>query len=170
MDLNNTTTTTTNIDYDSDSISGDAYYNNSIYPSTSIDFTTTTDLDYGSVSPSTGWTTTTTTPGTSLTWVTSDELEPYRTPTFGFNKSHRKLPYDKFLVVLETMKEDDYDNYLESLADVIVRPAFRILPEEFLIENIKDIEEIEKLFGIDISDYYNLDDFYSFRLLKTLNK
>jgi hypothetical protein len=89
-------------------------------------------------------------------------------PTTGFNRKHRKISYEEFLILLETMREDNYTEYLEAIYDIITHPGFRMLSDEYLTEFAKDIEEAEQRYYFEIEDYYNLDDFTSFKLLRKL--
>jgi hypothetical protein len=102
--------------------------------------------------------------------VTWDGLmsSTFASPHQNFNKNHRKLSFESFVIVLETMKEDDYDKYLMAITDVITHTGFRMLTDEYLTEIAVDIEKAEREYTFSIEDHYNLDDFPSYKLLRKL--
>jgi hypothetical protein len=86
----------------------------------------------------------------------------------GFAKNSRNLDCKSFIILLETIKVDDYSQYMKNIADTIMHPGFRQLTDEYLSEIVLDIEKAEKALGFNIEDHYNLDNFPSFKLLKKI--
>ena len=86
-----------------------------------------------------------------------------------FNKNTRKLSEESFRILLETVKEDNHSKYIENIANIVTRPGFRMLSDEYLTEIALDIAEAEKKYGFAIEDYYDLDNFPSFKLLRKIN-
>ena len=103
-------------------------------------------------------------------YTTTDATSWYSNNVFtaNFAKYTRTLNEEAFIKMLETMKADDYNDYINSLHDVIIHPGFRILSDILLTELIKDIEYLEDDRGLKIEDHYDLDEYDSFRALRKL--
>ena len=84
-----------------------------------------------------------------------------------FAKKTRKLDNDSFMVLLESLREDDREEYLGALGNVITHPDFRKLSDDMLTEMIKDLDELADR-GINVEEHYNLDGYDSYKVLKKL--
>jgi len=121
-------------------------------------------------------------PNTTATWPTQSDLissydwsnniskwVPEVLSIFNndFARKTRKLDDVAFMVLLESLKEDDREEYLGALGNVITHPDFRKLSDKVLTELINDLEELVNR-GINVEEHYNLDNYESYKVLKKL--